>query len=467
MAVQLSKRQWGSIGQTFRLHESVLAPLLEGQLKAYGYDITRGAVGDDGTPYYLYGPGTIPVMLVSHMDTVHRLSKDGYLAEGLAYHDDGTHLRLFAGKGVGLGADDRAGVWGITELLHRGFRPHVLLTDGEESGAHGARAAAVELKDRVLASGVRVMVELDRQGDNDCVFYDCGNADTVKWAESFGFRKSHGSFTDISVLMKEWKVSGVNLSVGYYRQHTEWEVLRLDELLRTLSRVGRMLRDPPGKRLPFVDRWEHTRAPYPYPYSHSSSATAGVARHPPPAAVPARPLSVMCHLCRHFEPVAQTVEVRLGDRVFYECVTAGCKTRKVECSCCGATLDKVDAMAVARAGRVRRYMCAGQCKNREPVYLMGDGYYRLRLGSAARKALALAYQMVQGKCKEVESKIDSFSPDDESELEEALWEKFKYSLGDYCDACRTFRFITAVDMCSVCDSYVFGSRVANSRRAKK
>ena len=72
----------------------------------------------------------------------------------------------------GLGADDRAGVFAIIQIIKKGLRPHIIFTTDEESGAWGATALS---KEQCPFEDLRYVIELDRRGSNDCVFYDCEN----------------------------------------------------------------------------------------------------------------------------------------------------------------------------------------------------------------------------------------------------------------------------------------------------
>lgn len=138
----------------------------------------------------------------------------------------------------GLGADDRAGVFIILQIIRSGLRPHIIFTTDEEVGAVGAAALA---KKDCPFKDLRYMIELDRHGTNDCVFYDCDNREFAEYVESFGFISTWGSFSDISVLCPEWEVAGVNLSVGYRDEHSVSEVLFVNPLLATLNKVKKML----------------------------------------------------------------------------------------------------------------------------------------------------------------------------------------------------------------------------------
>jgi di/tripeptidase len=183
---------------------------------------------------FVYAAGKTPVLLCAHVDTVHSSPP-----KEIFYDRE---------KGVlwspqGLGADDRAGVLGILELLRRGLHPHVLLLDGEETGCTGAKEAVAALR----APKVRYIIELDRRNGTEAVFYDCENAAFEEYVASFGFVRAEGTFTDITVLCPAWGIAGVNLSCGYYHAHSATEYLNLRELWGVLGKVEKMLRDVPSE----------------------------------------------------------------------------------------------------------------------------------------------------------------------------------------------------------------------------
>ncbi len=178
---------------------------------------------------FLYAPGKIPVLLVAHMDTVF-----DYPPKRLCY--DKEKKIIFSTEG-GIGADDRCGIYAILEILKK-LRPYVLFTSGEEIGGIGADDAAFELE----KPNVKYMIEIDRHGSNDCVFYNCGNEKFINYVESFGFETQDGIFSDISILGPEWDIAAVNLSSGYYHEHTEREYIKFLELQYNIERIKKMLK---------------------------------------------------------------------------------------------------------------------------------------------------------------------------------------------------------------------------------
>lgn len=205
------------------------------------------------TADYVYAVGDIPIALVAHLDTVH--------AEGPA------ELFYDMRKGAivaqeGLGADDRAGVYAILQIIRDGLRPHIILTTQEEVGAVGASILA---REDCPFPELKFLIQLDRRGTNDCVFYDCDNQDFTDYISSFGFIEAYGTFTDICEICPAWGKAGVNLSIGYLHEHTYSEILFIEPMLSTIDKVKNILRDENSIEYKYVanDFW------YKYYYSNS------------------------------------------------------------------------------------------------------------------------------------------------------------------------------------------------------
>lgn len=183
------------------------------------------------TKDYIYAKGDIPIALAAHMDTV--FTKP---VENLFY--DTRKNVMWSTEG--LGADDRAGIFAILQIIRSGLRPHIILSTNEEKGCLGAQELA---KLPCPFEDLRYIIQLDRRGANDCVFYECDNPEFVQYVERFGFVEAYGSFTDITEYCPAWGIAGVNLSVGYYNEHTYSEVLYVNVLYSTIEKVKKMLQE--------------------------------------------------------------------------------------------------------------------------------------------------------------------------------------------------------------------------------
>lgn len=181
---------------------------------------------------YIIGLGEIPIGLVSHLDTVH--STPAFTV----YHDKDENVMW---SPMGLGADDRAGVYAIIDIIKKGYKPTVIFTTDEEVGGVGASALAKDYPDR--PTDLKFLIELDRRGSEDCVFYDCDNTEFEKYIEDFGFKTDIGSFSDICFIAPNWDLAAVNLSIGYYNEHSVSEHLKLNEMVNTIQKVCSILDD--------------------------------------------------------------------------------------------------------------------------------------------------------------------------------------------------------------------------------
>ena len=207
-----------------------IAMLSQDSLKSVMTNYLKGKYKEVvSTKEYVYAKGDIPIGLVAHLDTV--FSKPPVDI----FYDTRKNVMW---SPEGLGADDRAGVFAIIKILQSGLRPNIILTTDEEIGGIGASELA---KLECPFEDLRYLIQLDRRGTNDCVFYDCDNGDFVEYVEQFGFIESWGSFSDISVLCPSWGVAGVNLSVGYRNEHSTEELLYISPLLSTIDKVKKML----------------------------------------------------------------------------------------------------------------------------------------------------------------------------------------------------------------------------------
>lgn len=179
---------------------------------------------------YIMAIGNIPIALVAHMDTVfpHPIFD--------MYYDKEKNV-MWSPDGAGF--DDRAGMFAIIKLIQKGFRPTVIFTLGEEMGGIGA-AELVKFHPKAPVE-LKYIIELDRQGENDCVFYRCKNDTFTNYIKSYGFHVETGTFTDISIICPAWGIAGVNLSIGYECEHSYSEFLHVDWMKRTMDIVAKML----------------------------------------------------------------------------------------------------------------------------------------------------------------------------------------------------------------------------------
>jgi hypothetical protein len=196
---------------------------------------------------YVYAQGTFPVLLVAHLDTVHKKLPNMILYDFVndAYSSPN-----------GIGGDDRCGVYMIFEVIKK-FNCSVLFCEDEEIGGIGAHKfietdLAKELK-------FNYAIEFDRKGSHDAVFYDCDNPDFEDFITEEFYDTAYGSYSDISTLAPFLKCAAVNLSCGYHNAHTESEYVVAKEMDASIEAACKIL-----KRTTEEDKFEYIEAKHSY-----------------------------------------------------------------------------------------------------------------------------------------------------------------------------------------------------------
>ena len=233
-----------------------ICKMTQSEVKRYMYKFLTNnqynVVDQDG---FLYAKGTVPVLLVAHMDTVHKEQ-----CKAIIKNDN----KLSSPQGIG--GDDRCGIFIIMNIVKE-LNCSVLLCEDEEIGCIGAHKFidakrrytdenGKEIEVRYIDElGVNYMVELDRRGNNDAVFYSCGNNEFIDFVEdSTNFKFAYGSTSDISVLMPEAKLSAVNLSCGYYNAHTVGEYVMYDEMMDTVEVAKALIKQECDKPFEYIKK---------------------------------------------------------------------------------------------------------------------------------------------------------------------------------------------------------------------
>ena len=197
--------------------------------KYYGKKVLNSRSGK-----YLVIKGNVPVLMVAHLDTVHKE----------------TVKTICKSKNIlmspqGIGGDDRCGVYALMRVYEeRPNKPYLLFTCDEEIGGIGADAFAKDWlygKISPELDMMNFMIEVDRKGFLEAVYYSCDNPYFEDFISSFGFITDWGTYSDIESLMPIMGIAGVNLSAGYYNPHTIGEYINLEHLEATIDRVKEIL----------------------------------------------------------------------------------------------------------------------------------------------------------------------------------------------------------------------------------
>lgn len=206
---------------------------------------------------YILVKGEAPIMLLAHLDTVHKSP-----VKQICKSQDGSIWM----SPQGIGGDDRCGVYALVTAYDKSkVKPWLLFTCDEETGGvgaykfgdmHGKGKLPKELDD------LKILVELDRKGKNDAVYYDCDNPEFEKYITGKGFKTAWGSFSDISVVAPKLGVAAVNLSSGYYNAHTQHEYINKKQLNSVVRKVIGIIEDTTNPDFPkyeYVESKNFTR----------------------------------------------------------------------------------------------------------------------------------------------------------------------------------------------------------------
>ena len=194
---------------------------------------------------YLLVQGESPILLLAHLDTVHR--------------EPVRVIRKKQGGNIltspqGIGGDDRCGVYALANIYEQAEqKPWLLFTCDEEIGGVGAEAFADAYRKKRFPKAledVKMLVELDRKGSRDAVYYGCDNEVFEEYITGKGFQTAFGSFSDISVIAPAMGIAAVNLSIGYYHAHTTDEYINRSQTDAVIEKVGEMVVEAAKQEVP-------------------------------------------------------------------------------------------------------------------------------------------------------------------------------------------------------------------------
>ena len=177
--------------------------------------------------------------VVAHMDTVHSFTS---ARELVIKNNIITARYIKSGLQCGLNADDCNGILVALQLLETLPNLKVCFTTKEEVGGIGAEEAANNIE---FFLDVRYLIQADRRGNDDLITHTNGIDsasekfidDIQSLLEKYGYSEGIGTFTDVGILADELLISGVNVSCGYYNEHTYKECCNINELNNCLNLI--------------------------------------------------------------------------------------------------------------------------------------------------------------------------------------------------------------------------------------
>lgn len=190
-------------------------------------------------------------------------------------YEDGRFL-----SSTGLGADDRAGIFAINQVLKsHPSKFAVLFPDKEEVGLIGssnfARSATfLDGFDKVASMYISIDRRRERLGGKTIATYGLSNTALNKWVSELTAREVvSGSSTDCRALsgVSVNKVPCFNFSCGYTNEHSFNETLYFSELLETVKDLKLLLDDAKAYTAYEVDEkptYSYQRYNYEYGYNN-------------------------------------------------------------------------------------------------------------------------------------------------------------------------------------------------------
>ena len=181
--------------------------------------------------------------LLAHMDQI-ETNKGAYRV----YESNGVFygLHKLDGSRCGLGCDDANGICVALQMLEVLPDLKVIFTTEEELGAKGAIEACFNTD---FLYNIRYFLQADRRGSSDLITHtNCIDVVTDEFISDlkpimtkYGYSENTGTFTDVGELVENVKVCGVNISCGYYSEHTSNEYCKISELENCLNFIYEIL----------------------------------------------------------------------------------------------------------------------------------------------------------------------------------------------------------------------------------
>lgn len=210
-------------------------------LESMKLNISQDSIGNI---FITKGETTSYPCVAVHLDEVHLPTQRILHTENNIVYATDEH-----GERVGIGADDKNGIWVALQLLQTEPVLKVVLFVHEEkldgaSGCVGSKSCNLE-----FFKNVKYIIECDRKGANDIVI--CGKGVPLcdpdfipkEIAMKFGYMPVDGGTTDVVALKSRGlNVPVCNVSCGYYNAHKSDEYSNLEELKNCLEFVKNVIR---------------------------------------------------------------------------------------------------------------------------------------------------------------------------------------------------------------------------------
>lgn len=205
--------------------------------KCYELGASNVEIDQHDNLYVTKGKADVYPCVVSHTDTVHDIYR-GYKV----YSVKGNFVAFDSDKmeQVGVGGDDKVGIWICLEALRHFDNIKVCFFAQEEIGCVGSSVA-----DKDFFKDVGYAFECDRKGNNDFVQESSGVkmfGDTFKnlistTLKKYGYSIKSGGLTDVHEIAQDMGIACANMSCGYYNPHSKTEYVNIKDAIHTLGLV--------------------------------------------------------------------------------------------------------------------------------------------------------------------------------------------------------------------------------------
>jgi hypothetical protein len=218
--------------------EAKMIQYLESLLPLLGEGIT--VVNDKNNLYVTKGQADTYPCIVAHTDQVQAINKNtdvlrmDNLFVGFDFHKK---------QQVGLGADDKNGIFMVILALIHFPVLKACLFHGEETGCLGSTTCDLD-----FFNDCRYVLQCDRKGGNDFISKGAGVELTSDefiqdcQLDLFDYKVTDGLITDVVTLKQRGlKVACCNISCGYYNPHTDYESSKISDIERCWSLTKHIL----------------------------------------------------------------------------------------------------------------------------------------------------------------------------------------------------------------------------------
>jgi hypothetical protein len=262
--------------------ESRMIAYLEKVLTEKGYDYTKDELGNI---FVTKGTSENYPLFVAHTDTVHRVNEnlriDEYVHNGEGHVDKValTGYDVETGKPSGCGGDDKCGVYLALEMLDTFDNVKAGFFISEEIGCIGSKAAVKTNPD--FFKNVGYAIQYDSPEGDSCsstlmgkYLFESSEDFTGKVGDTM---KEHGitkwanhPYTDIWPLMEAFDFCCLNLAAGYYRYHSAYEYVIVDDVqngydlgIKLVEILGENKYERPEKEYSWTSGWTNRRSTTP------------------------------------------------------------------------------------------------------------------------------------------------------------------------------------------------------------